>query len=52
VFAELHAVTVRNAIGFAGAWELLTRPDTCVTRNDMRRWHMPCSTSLPGGDEC
>ena len=22
VFAELHAVTVRNAVGFAGAWEL------------------------------
>jgi NAD(P)H-dependent FMN reductase len=22
VFAELHAVTIRNAVGFAGAWEL------------------------------
>jgi NAD(P)H-dependent FMN reductase len=24
VFAELHAITVRNAVGFAGAWELFS----------------------------
>src|ERR1700691_2124242 len=34
VFAELHAVTVRNAVGFAGVWELFD--ETGQLRNPAR----------------